>query len=297
MRAKIYKIEHDTIKIITSDDKIIVVPKDKIDFQCEVDDTISIKRKDGVDYYTSLEKARKSNKKNKKSRIILSILICILLIVGAIIAAIIIPKKIEENRVKELNKNLNSCLSSGYKNIYPDSDADINLIKSNIFKEPNTGLEGFYGEVMSTELASEKYEMAISCYDKFHVEGYQEKIDKLATLKKSADLSICVDNAQKNSIISDEERESAENNIAKAIALLTRLSNGYQEQIDCYEKYDLKDSESKTSELKAKKSELDSYIESAKNSMNNTSGGNNDNRTSLYCTTSTIGSSTYTYCY
>lgn len=299
MRAEIFKIEEDTIKAITSNDGIINIPKDKIGFEYSIGDFIVIEKENGKESYSLLKNTEKSDKRknNKphKARIAAIVVIVLLLIAGAIATAIIVPKKIEENRISELNKGLNNCLLSGYKKIYPNSNVDISSIRNNIFSKPLVGLEELYGEDPSMDLASKKFDMAITCYNNYHVNNYQNIIDELESLKNEADLSICVDNAQHNNLITEEEVESSKYDMVKTIALLTRLSNGYQEQINCYEKYNTEESETKIGELKIKKNETDSYIESAKNSSINTDTGSSN--TYFHCTTNTIGNYTYTNCY
>lgn len=304
MRAEIFKIEENIVKAITSDDKIINIPKDKIDFEYSIGDFIVVEKENNKEYYSPLKSAEKSGKKDSKkphkARIITIVIIILLLIASAIAAAIIIPKKIEERRVAQLNNQLNRCLYDGYKQLNPNDDKsfdDLDFIKSQIFSEANApytkaigNITISAGSVSEAELQNKQYDMAISCYNNYQVEGFQEKINELNSYKNGAEQAICVFNAEKNSSISDEELESARYDTIKTIALLTRLSNGYQEQINCYEKYNGKDATSEISELKSKKSETDAYIESAKNS-------NVGGRTGLYCTTNTIGNYTYTNCY
>ena len=189
---------------------------------------------------------------------------------------------IEENKEKELNKKLNSCLEEGYHKNHPSSADDKDAIKTMI--------------ITKHDLDSEDYTMGISCYKKYPVDGYQKMIEKLSSRKDTVemlDLTNCVNNAIQNSAVTDDEYKRARSDSSLAFALLTRLSTGYQEQINCYEKHDTEGSDSKISELKIKKNELDSYIESAKYSPVYVGGDSS----SFYCSTNTMGNYTYTSCY
>ena len=304
MRVEVIKTDGDTVKTITKDDKVITISAYKIDFKCKVGDIILIEEEKGEkNYYLVNGKIKTENKKPFKTKAYIIIGAVVLAVIGLIIAAImIVPKIIEAKHMAELDNKLNSCLYDGYKKIYSNSGfqlGEIDSIKRSIFKPPITTLDITIGNRPQVELRIEEYDMALSCYNRYQVKDYQEKVDELESYKKEAetykqesDLSTCVRNAQNNSTISDEELQRAENDMTTTIALLTRLSNGYQEEINCYEKYGSGQYESNISELRIKKSETDSYIESAKNSTINNGGSNY-----LYCTTNSVGNYTYTNCY
>lgn len=243
---------------------------------------------------TTISKKR-HNKKNRK-KLIAIIVIGIVFIIGSIAAAIIIPREIEKNERIETSNKLHDCLKSGYNRIVPGADASSGEVQAKLFVEPNSDVEALFGGVMEMEENSEVYEMAISCYDKYHVADYQTSISTLKSYKKAADLSRCVKTAEKNSEITDEELQRAKYDNALAIALITRIGNGYQEEINCYEKYGTSADDSRVIELRSKKAENDSYLESAKSTMISTPSNETGNY-STHCATHAIGNYVYTDCY
>ena len=301
MRAEIYKIENDSLKLITDKDEVITVSKKEIDFDYEVGDAIKVEEVDGKHIFSpydnvDIEQPKKNRNKHHRAGLIIAFFLCIATVVS-IVAAIFIPKINEERQRQETISLLDSCLVSGYKLLNPQSSygmEDINTIKSSIFHEPSTNITITINNHILAEEDKDMYKMAISCYNEHKVEDYQEMVDKLQAYENKADQAICLYNVEKNTEITNSELESAKNNIIETIGLFTRLSNRYQEQINCYEKYKTEESDTKISELRIKKSENDAYLESAKQSTIN--GGGNGN-TNIHCTTNTIGGYTYTNCY
>ena len=196
MRVEIIKIEDDAIKTVTTDDKVVSIPKNEIDFKCDIGDSILIEDNgEKKNYYLADIKTR-SKKSAHKKKVIVIVIICLLLIAGGIAAAIFVPKIISEIHYRELSKQLDSCLYDGFKRLNPSNTQSIDeldSIKESIFRKadgPRVERIGnatlSIGSVQNTELLIQQYKMAITCYNKYQVGDYQERVSELESYEVEA---------------------------------------------------------------------------------------------------------------
>ncbi len=274
MKAKIVDIEDNRITIKTDKGKFITLPKTRLKFDCHINQMITIENNDGKFYFlpdtpsfwgdddfVQKTQSKKLNGKNKKHSIITKGLIVMLILV--IVASVpIILFFINDAKTKERMANLDNCLSEA---------------------------EGGYLRDVYTE--------TIKCHEKYGGENAEEEISKNKRLLEYDTIQECVNRANENYKVTDEEIANAGNDVGASLILIKRFGEGYKAQKACYtENGKLGNYSSEISKLNSEISENQSmieYTESILESQNNYSASRNY----INCTTNRVGSSSYTSCY
>lgn len=114
--------------------------------------------------------------------------------------------------------------------------------------------------------------------------------------ERTANLHSCINDAQTNYSVSQEELDAAGTDAASNLILIKRMNNGAKEEVLCYEKYGSSSDESDFARAKSWLSETEAYLESANNAVSNSTNTTSPNATT-YCYTTAYSSSAITHCY
>lgn len=167
-------------------------------------------------------KRKNKNTKNhmsKKRKILISSGIALLVISIGICLYFPISTAIQNHNIavqkEELSKNLDSCLSKAH------------------------GISSVF---------SEQYEAMIECYEKYHVDGYQNRIAALKNDMAIQKRTECLDKAWDELDIIDSDKANVQT-VTDAITVLQRYNANYESQISCYKDYGDDEFEDKINEL------------------------------------------------
>ncbi|MBQ3430330.1 hypothetical protein IJG21_02820 [Candidatus Saccharibacteria bacterium] len=212
------------------------------------------------------------------------IITCIMLPVGVL--AYPTTRTILLDHENKVHDNLISCLS------------EIDHLDVNELPEDGTAEDTL--KLTSIKLSEAKAKL--ECHDQNKTKDYEAEVAKIEEEINISNLYSCLANAEINYFTSEEEIDKAANDTQFAIVILKRWDSLYSAKISCYKNYHgTSDFQSKISELQAKRSENQSYIDMAENSLKTQTNQNyyysSPSYNPIHCYTNQIGSSSYTNCY
>lgn len=273
MKARIVDIENDEVTVKTEHGKFVTVPQKKLKFDCHINQTVVIE-KNGDKIYILPEVPsfwgdndepikNKRSKKEKKTRGLTKVLLIALLIVLVVAGGILFlfsKDKMEKDRIANLEKCLSEAQSLAYK---------------------------------------ESVTKTIECQKNYGGDDKDEKISLNERLLEGANIQQCLEDAENNYAVTEEERVSAGTDLGSSMILVKRYGEKFKAKKACYTKYGkLNDYSSEINKLDADIAENDAMIqygESAQKSQDIINQSQKYN--SLHCTTNSYGSSSYTNCY
>lgn len=144
----------------------------------------------------------------------------------------------------------------------------------------------------------EPYSSQIECHEKYKTDTYERDMASLTESKTSAELLMCLNQADENYAVSDEEIASAGNDVNAGLILVKRIGSRIDAKMSCHNKYKTNLYETEMNKLKADKAENKAYIEDAENAIKYQQNQSKSyTSTSTHCYSNSIGSSIYTNCY
>lgn len=274
MRARIVDIENNEVTIKTEHGKFVTVPQKKLKFDCHISQTVTIE-KNGDKIYILPEvssfwgddekpiKNTRSNKEKKSSRLTkaLSIILIIILVAIGVLSFQLVKNKMEDDRIA----NLKNCLSEAQSLAYKES-----ITKT------------------------------IECQKNYGGNDKDDTIRFNEGLLEDANIQQCLTDAENNYAVTEEEQTSAGADLGANLILVKRYGEKYKAQKSCYTKYGkLNDYSSEINKLDADIAENQSMIEYGESAQKTQDIINQSQRysSSLYCTTNSYGSSSYTNCF
>ena len=274
MKAKIVDIEDGKVTVKTENGKFITVSEKRFKFDHRINQKITIER-DGSKFYIlpdttsfwgddepKVKKKTNNNKKKKKEfgtlgKVLISILIACIIF--------LVPILINHNNIareKDRQANLTNCLSEAI-----------------------------------SEYLKDMYPKNIACYEKYGGEDAEEKITESKKELETVEIQECVNEANENYKVTDEEISSAGTDINANLILVRRVNDRFNAEKDCYKKYGkLGDYSSELNRIEADIKESESMIKYGETEQEAANRYNESHRW-LNCTTNTVGSSAYTNCY
>lgn len=274
MKARIIDIEDNEVTIKTQNGKFVTVPRKKLKFYCEINQTVVLEKNGdkvyivpevpsfwGDDEFGDDSKSKKESKKHTKSNTFTKILV----VVAAICVLAFAPVAIfmdKDAKEKERVANLDNCLSEA-----------------------------------NSQFLKDTYSKKVECYEKYGGKDTEEHITENKRLLERANIDECYVAANEDYKVTDKEIKSAGTDVAANLILVKRVGNRLSAQKECYTKYGkIGDYSSELSKIEADIKENQSMIEYAENAQK-TQNSNAIGKNWINCTTNTVGSSSYTNCY
>lgn len=187
---------------------------------------------------------KNSKKRGKKKGVIIGAIVGVVLVTLGVLAWIFLPgiignKEPEEDENAILQRELDNCLSEANK----------------------------YIDVV------ESYKAQIKCHEEHKTDSSEDKIASLKSLMDHAEFNTCINKANTDySVTQDEIDRAIASGIAAQNKLTAKMVDGYNAQINCYKNHPNElGSEQKISELEKNRNELQSANSSLNAAYNNSS--------------------------
>ena len=232
----------------------------------------------GYGFLSEKDKAEIYKSEKKKKHIVVAV-ICIIILV--IPVSFVVINIMINNHEAQVRADLDACLAE-------------------ITAAPIVPENPSYEDVRDTaQLKLTEDTKKLACYEKNKTEKYDEATSELNENIARDNLTLCLSNAELNYTTSHEEIVNAENDAQAALVIFKRWDSKYSTQIDCYNKYNgEQDFQSEISALRADKSENQSYIDMVNEQIKNQSSASNYNfNNNISCSTTSIGSYSWTNCH
>lgn len=204
----------------------------------------------------------------KKKTIVPYVIILVILAIGA--GGLYAKIKLEDLKNKTI-ENLHSCLKT--------AENDYSHIAT---------MEGISATMM--------YSSQIECHEKYKTTDYEQKVAELKRFIKYSKLHDCLNEANKNYAVSDEDKNNAGTDINALLILVKRISAGIDTKLNCHSENRDASSEAEVAKLKADKSNNEAYIDYAENAIKLRQNQTNRQK-STHCSSRKVGDSIFTDCY
>ena len=282
MKARVIDIEDNKVTVKTENGKFITVPLKKLKFDCHINQTVVIEKNEDKIYIVpevvsfwdddepKINKKAKNDeyKKKKHTSGLTKTLLIIVLILTALASTPIIISIISDAQERGRISNLNTCLSDA--------------------------------QLKSFDSLKNSYSKNIECYEKYGGNDAEKNIDENKRLLETANIQECLNDAENNYKVTDEERENAGSDLGANMILVKRYGEKFKAQKSCYTKYGkLNDYSSEINKIDADITENQSMIDYGESAQKSQDIINQSRRynSSVHCTTNSYGTSAYTNCY